>query len=475
MSTVACLAAVCLLPIAVAAVELPPPNPHAPATTWPEGHGPYCQQSTPAPGPTAADAPQVVVLPIDNPRRGFLPTGTIVAAPDASGRTCCWGTNGKVIYAAVIAGGPPLLQVADPTLCGYDQVSGYWTMDARHVAYFLDASRQEIIALTHAVAGDCTSGFRVVARGPLPAGFLQRQHAPVAAMGLPERIMLRNDGLVGIKLLYSGELVVSSRYGKILVIDRDLRHPVVYDVGEPIDNSLAVDESGGIYLTTFGAVQRVRWDGRRITQDWSEPIGGRSGSTPTLMGCGANEDRLLAITAGDRPMQLILLWRDRVPVGAQRLAARVPVDYGDGPDAARATENSLLVHGHGVVVANWTGLFPRMQERRSGLARYDWDPARRSVTRIWANRDVSMPNSMQALSIASGLIYGVGVRAIGGADTYGMYGVRWADGAVDHFTPIGAMADRATNTVGSGIQIGPGRTIITMSPERLFLLRPAAM
>ena len=41
-------------------------------------------------------------------------------------------------------------------------------------------------------------------------------------------------------------------------------------------------------------------------------LGDGTGSTPTLMGFGPDEDKLVVITDGARKMRLVAFWRDQV-------------------------------------------------------------------------------------------------------------------------------------------------------------------
>ena len=463
-----------------AAVATPPANAFAPRSSWPEGHAPYAQQWSPVPGPVATDRVHFTLLPVESAERGITPSGTVVSERDALGHCSFWGTNGRVLYKVVLKGEDARLFVADPKEFGYGTLSGYWTMDRDNVVYVMDGKARQIIAFTHADPADFHSGFRVKARLTLPEGVIQTTRIGHPRNDFKESVLLHRDTFLGIKLLYSGELVVTTRAGKVLVLNRALEQlRSELDLGEPIDNSMSVDEDGGIYVTTFRRLLRLRWDGSVLSQDWSVEVGGRSGSTPTLMGIAPADDRLVAITADDQPIKLWLVWRRAIPADWQglagldrRIAARVPVTYGGDPSQSRFTENSLLVYGHGVLAANWTGLFPALQAAHPGVARYDWDSRKRELTATWVRKDLWLPNSMQALSAASGLIYAIGVRGERGERQWGLYGLRWTDGRDDFFAPAGEFRRQELNIQGSGIQLGPNREVITTSPNAVLLFRP---
>jgi hypothetical protein len=419
----------------------------------------------------------VVRLPTES--EGFLPSGTILSLPDGRGRTSFWGTNGRVLYRVTFgASAPPRVTVADPTQFGYGRLSGYWVMDRDNVVYAMDSDSQKVLAFSHQDPADVDSAIVLKRSFRVPADLVQKKPAATRVpSGLKERVMLSRDAMLGIELLYSGELCITTRFGKVMVLSRDFSRASVMDVGEPIDNSFVVDDQGGVYLSTFARVLRLQWDGSKLTKDWEVALEGRTGSTPTLM--GGSDHPLIAITLGDQPMSLVLLWRRTIPDDwsalegqPRRVAATVKVDYGGGDKQSRQTENSLLVYGNSVIAANWTGLWPRSSRPYRGLARYDWDPQRRTLERKWLNASMWLPNSMQGMSAATGLIYGIGVEGERSRQ-YGPYGVRFEGGEVAFFSPLGDYADRALNIVGSGIQVAPGRRIVTTSPFAAVIFEPS--
>ncbi|MBW2225496.1 MAG: hypothetical protein JRF54_15120 [Deltaproteobacteria bacterium] len=127
---------------------------------------------------------------------------------------------------------------------------------------------------------------------------------------------------------------------------------------------MAVDENGGIYVVTSAAMYRFNWDGSALTLGWRaeyevaeevpSPIrlGPGSGSTPSLMGTNADDDRFVVITDGQALMNLVLFWRDEVPADWEpiapgkdpRIACEIPVDFGTGATEA-ISEQSVAVRG----------------------------------------------------------------------------------------------------------------------------------
>ena len=116
---------------------------------------------------------------------------------------------------------------------------------------------------------------------------------------------------------------------------------------------------------------RFDWDGSALSLGWRaaydsaedvpSPIrlGPGSGSTPSLMGTKADDDRFVVITDGQALMNLVLFWRDEVPEGWEpiapgkdpRIACEIPVDFDTGATEA-ISEQSVAVRGYSAIVVN---------------------------------------------------------------------------------------------------------------------------
>jgi hypothetical protein len=196
---------------------------------------------------------------------------------------------------------------------------------------------------------------------------------------------------------------------------------------------------------------RVQWTGRELTMDpgtgaWSAEydagagqqagrLGLGSGTTPTLMGTG-HGDRFVVIADGAKVMKAVLFWRDEIPEDWQpiaegkdrRIAAEVPITFGNPAAEKSYTDQSPLVRGYEVVfVSNTLGLEALSQLPASlqpyvmllsnipgiaprGMEKFRWNPRTRKLERAWANPDISIPNCIPCMSSATGLIYATGQR-----------------------------------------------------------------
>jgi hypothetical protein len=287
---------------------------------------------------------------------------------------------------------------------------------------------------------------------------------------MPDEVFCNeSDVIAGMSLTYDGQLAFATELGNLFVIPSDAdpndlgEIPVIstnQDCAtadeaalEIVSNSVAIDENGGIYVLTSVAMYRFDWDGSALSLAWRaeyqsaeevpSPIrlGPGSGSTPSLMGTAADDDRFVVITDGLGLMNLVLFWRDEVPADWDpiapgkdpRIACEIPIDFGTGATEA-ISEQSVAVRGYSAVVVNdllsnptinppsMLALGALAQNSVSaleggipdkapfGLERIDWDPETRTCETVWANSEVSVPNGIPSISHGSGLVYGAGQR-----------------------------------------------------------------
>ena len=178
-----------------------------------------------------------------------------------------------------------------------------------------------------------------------------------------------------------------------------------------IENSFAVDESGGVYVVTNRALYRfdpgaagepkVTWrevyPNSGIQKPGQGDIG--SGTTPTLMDNG-----LVAITDNADPMNIVVYRRGRNATG-NRLVCKQPV-FEKG---ASASDNSLIAAGRAMVVENNYGYSgPQATENgmttTPGVQRVDVNRALDGCHTVWKSNETS-PTVVPKLSLANGLVY----------------------------------------------------------------------
>ncbi|WP_323792301.1 hypothetical protein [Nocardioides sp.] len=327
---------------------------------------------------------------------------------------------------------------------------------------------------------------------------------------LPARALCGDDQLVGLTMTYDGHLAFATENGVVGVVPRrpgrmNNKHLRTLSINgkdcaggrngevETVSNSIAADEKGGIYVVTSHAMYRINWNGKRLSTRWRSVyegaggsgggrLGAGSGSTPTLMGTEARDDRFVVVTDGQDLMHLVLMWRDKIPAGWKRLhpgadrriACEIPVTFGDTSAEQSLSEQSVLVRGNSAVVVNnlmkadpVLGQLPPQLAPYSqllsglpgneprGIERFDWDPRTKTCNVAWSNPDVAIPNGIPTMSSATGLIYGIGSRD----GVWTLEGLDWDSGDVE--LTVETTAFPMNNSFYAATTIGPGGTVWT--------------
>jgi hypothetical protein len=180
--------------------------------------------------------------------------------------------------------------------------------------------------------------------------------------------------------------------------------------GEKIVNSLATDETGGVYVVSDHALYRFDAERRgRPVVSWRQAydrgsvrkpgqLSQGSGTTPTLVG-----RRLVTITDNAEPRMHVLSFLRTKRHVAHRQQCKVSVFKKGESD----TENSIVAVGHSVVAENnygYTGPTYSVGGRSTtpGLSRVD---VRRGHCRVMWTAPESAPTSVAKASLSTGLLY----------------------------------------------------------------------
>jgi len=463
----------CVTPLAA---DEPLCNPSDVESIWTTSHrGSYAQASSPAPGPVPGVpvTAEHVVVPGTPIVLGF-------SKPYASGEVAVWGTplglNGEVIklshdpFEIVDVYVPAEREPAPPTYTL--GISGAYNAVDRDGRLIVGRTRF-IEVYEDAVPSDPASPIALNKREFLPDSFFCRASDVVAGMVLTyddHLAFVTEQSVLGViprdpALMTADRLVSASLNGDdcgdAAVDDADL---------ETVSNSIAADENGGIYVVTSDAMYKFHFDGTTLSQVWraeyeagddqaSIRLGRGSGSTPSLMGTRAGDDRFVVITDGQDLMHVVLMWRDEIPEDWEpiapgkdrRIACENPVTFGDSTATTSLSEQSVLVRGYSTVVVNnqladdsifdglpaiLRNLFAAFEggnpdQAPRGLERIDWDPESRTCRSVWANATVSIPNGIPTMSQASGMIYGIGLQDA----LFGLEGIDFETGASALFVP----------------------------------------
>ena len=271
--------------------------------------------------------------------------------------------------------------------------------------------------------------------------------------------------ILGITMTYDGYLVAAAG-GAVIIVDRDLK-VVDYAMfpGERVENSVAVDEAGGIYVVTSKNMHKLLWTGSRLSREagdgaWSSPyevmeegealkMGAAShgsGTTPALLGFGPEDDRLVVISDGSPDgANLVAFWRDEIPADfrqkpgtlSRRIADQISIAI-----SATTIEASPVTYDNGVLVINTTypepGPIPgdlisnaflagTTRPAPRGVKKFLWLPQEDRFEASWTMPDIDNTDWMPpAVSTSNGLVYIANRRD----DNYEYLAADWETGEV---------------------------------------------
>ena len=177
----------------------------------------------------------------------------------------------------------------------------------------------------------------------------------------------------------------------------------------------------------------------------------------------------------------MFLWRNTIPGGWTpirpgadlRVAAELPITFGNADATSTISEQSVLVDGWRAVVVNndYGPIGAPLQPILAGIAppgveQFEWDPVSRTARSVWTVPDVSCPNGIPAMSRPSGLMYCLGKRG----DDWTLEGFDWSTGDVVLTQVLGP--GLAFNSTYSGAEIGPDRAFYSGTFTGLVRVRP---
>ena len=498
----------CETPAAVDGAE-PPCNPHLADSPWASNHrNSYAQASSPFPGPTGP-AERVNV-----DHDGFASAPIVLSfSPE-------YPDGDRVIWASTVGLTNEILKIDPETVTVIDKYvpqveegAGPGTNSVSGAYNLVDVDNRLHVGQARGleVYGDAVPGRR------------DSSIALLRRFDLPAEALCGDDRLVGITMTYDGRIAFATENGVVGVVPRQpermtVRHLRTFSINgedcaggpagevETVSNSIAADENGGIYVVTSHAMYRIDWKNNRLSQGWRSGyagaggsgggrLGAGSGSTPTLMGTAADDDRFVVITDGQELMHLVLMWRDKIPAGWQpvregadpRIACEIPVTFGDESADRSLSEQSVLVRGHDAVVVNnlqqldpVVGQLPPQIAPYSqllsglpgnaptGIERFAWDPEAKTCDVVWSNPDVAIPNGIPTMSAATNMIYGIGARD----GVWTLEGLDWDTGEVA--LTVETTAFPTSNSFYAATTIGPGGTVWTGNFGGVTRFQPCA-
>ena len=253
---------------------------------------------------------------------------------------------------------------------------------------------------------------------------------------------------------YSGQIVFNAENtdtspGLVGVISQDfeLLDTLVFSTlpGEiTYHNAFPIDEENSFYIVTTHRLIKFGWDGEELNLDWQVfydfvkdgPTGQfaeGSGTTPTLMGFGDNQDKLIVLADGHAKNNLVAFWREipsdwtGIPGEDIRYAGSIQLPAAEQfSNLYQSIENSPTVHGYDVAIAQYNGFLGQNCPTKKGVQKIRWDTLRNELKLEWVNESINL-NNVLTYSSGSNMVYGSGK---GDDCNYYFYGLDWDTGEI---------------------------------------------
>ncbi len=285
--------------------------------------------------------------------------------------------------------------------------------------------------------------------------------------------------LVGVSMTYDGYLVVAAQKA-MLTLTRELEVVDTWAMpeGQILTNSVALDENA-VYMASNssepggkGIMHKIICKKGKFSTDaadgaWqaeydggpaapSIKLGYGTGSTPTLMGFGDGEDRLVVITDGAKRMKLIAFWRDDIPSDAKKADGHNPRVAGVHnvtcglPASAEwiQSEQSVVAGGYDAFVVNNINESSQkvndkiigvlaigpIIEGPKGVECVRWNTEANEWESLWTRADISSISMIPSVSTASDMVFVNGWYEDTGWEVTGL---DWTTGVTRHQAVFG--------------------------------------
>lgn len=303
---------------------------------------------------------------------------------------------------------------------------------------FIGASARRVFRIDQNDSKDPNSGMKLTQEVQLPDALFDNEKTK-RGVGIPV------DTTFGMGMTLNGYLVVNTMGGTVATLDRNTLKLIdsyrIEGSDEVFLNSFATGpevDGGAVYVASNQNMYRlvVDKDGKLHADEasgaWKAPydrgvrfaavkIADGTGSTPTLMGYGPDEDKLVVFTDGAKKMNLVAMWRDKIPAGWQqkpgtlspRVADQRPVDMGSAVPTVQSEQSVAVYDGHAFVVNNIpaeekpalakSGYYVTMlngmtRPAASGVAMLKWDSAKDQWNSLWTRTDVGSVSVVPMIS-----------------------------------------------------------------------------
>ncbi|MEL6810294.1 MAG: T9SS type A sorting domain-containing protein [Bacteroidota bacterium] len=258
-------------------------------------------------------------------------------------------------------------------------------------------------------------------------------------------LMLNFDG----HLVFTGDTDETNNVAHVGILDQDLNILDILEYSTYPDeivshNSSPIENDNSWYLVTTHRLIKFGWDGNQVSIAWEAaydfvndgPTGiwaEGSGTTPTFLGYGSDEDKLVVVADGHNQNNLVGFWRELPPgwtgIPGQdiRFADSIVIDAAQASNNQfQSIENSPTAFGYGIAIAQYNGFLGYDCENDKGVQKFQWNTETNTFESQWINEEINM-NGVLTYSEGSNLVYSSGKEA---DCNYYMYGLDWNTGEI---------------------------------------------
>jgi hypothetical protein len=440
---ITCLIASCftLLAQTTFCPDDPPQNPYLADSPWPTYHrNNYAQSSTCIAGPMPGDS--ILIKKRSNIQGGTSPW-TYFTEPYSNGQRAILQSNTTHVF-KFLDNGSEIIAV-DSLRIDFDPVTSFgwnfllsknkiwFTYDPKYDPEEGQSSR--IFKLTDEDTSDIYA----------PIVVLDTFDFGDIGLNKVQHYQITYDG----NILFGSENDEENGYATIGILTKDfelldtLRYLTL--PGEITHhNAFTLEETNHIYLVTTERMICFFWDGQVLSKEWESyydfvndgPTGAfaeGSGTTPTLLGWGSGNDRLVVLADGHENNNLVAFWRE-IPEGWQgipgydiRLAGIISLPLASSfSNIFQSIENSPTARGYEIAIAQFNGFLGYDCDNIKGVQKIKWDTLNNVFELAWMNDEINM-NGVLTYSSGSNLLYGSGKEE---DCNYYYYALDWDSGAL---------------------------------------------
>ncbi len=446
--------------------EDPPVNPWMADSAWPNFHrNNYAQASTCISGPVESDA--ILIKSRTNISGGTSPW-TYISDAYPNGERVLVQSNATHFFKFIDT--PEGIQTIDSLRIDFDFMTsfGFAFIQAKGNKWFVpdpkyNPQSNEYSRIVKIEDVDPSNPYSEVRE----SGVFSFEGTPVQKVG---HLALNYNG----QIIFTGATDEIKNVAHVGVLDQNLNLLDIFEYPTLPDeivshNSSPVQQDNSWYLVTTHRLIRFDWDGTDISIGWEAfydfvddgPTGSfaeGSGTTPTFMGYGDDEDKLVIVADGHNQNNLVAFWRE-LPQGWTGISGR-DIRFADSIEIplAKASnntfqsiENSPTVNEYSTAIAQYNGFLGYDCENDKGVQKFTWNTISNTWALDWANDQINM-NGVLTYSKGSNLVYSSGKET---DCNYYMYGLNWDTGAVDLKILLGPEGsflndphgDRGNNTI----------------------------